>query len=56
MQSRLALGWPAARGHAAATALAAFVQDMLASGFVAEALRRHSVQGAAVAPLEPTPS
>ena len=56
MEIRQAMGLPAARGQAAATALAAFVQDMLASGFVAEALRRHSVQGAAVAPLEPQPS
>ena len=30
--------------------LAAFVEDMKASGFVAEALRRHAIEGAAVAP------
>lgn len=44
-----AMGLPAGRGEEAAAALAAFVEDMKASGFVAEALRRHGVQGAAVA-------
>jgi polar amino acid transport system substrate-binding protein len=45
-----AMGLPAGRGEAAQAVLAAFVEDMKASGFVAEALRRHGVQGAAVAP------
>jgi polar amino acid transport system substrate-binding protein len=30
--------------------LAAFVEDMKASGFVAAALARHGIEGAAVAP------
>ena len=38
-------------GHLAAQALAAFVQEMKASGFVDEALARHGIQGASVAPL-----
>ena len=45
-----AMGTPAARGAEAAAALAAFVEEMKASGFVAEALARHRVQGASVAP------
>ena len=48
-----AMGTPKARGAAAAASLGAFVEDMKACGFVAEALRRHGVQGAAVAPLRP---
>ena len=35
---------------AGARYLAAFVEDMKASGFVAEALRKHGIDGAAVAP------
>ena len=46
-----AMGLPAGRGEAAQVALAAFVEDMKASGFVADALRRHGIQGAAVAPV-----
>ena len=45
-----AMGLPAGRGAAAQAVLAAFVEDMKGSGFVAEALRRHGIQGAAVAP------
>ena len=45
-----AMGTPTSRGAAAAAVLAAFVEDMKASGFVAEALRRHHIAGAAVAP------
>lgn len=45
-----AMGLPAGRGDAAAEALAGFVERMKASGFVAEALARHGVQGASVAP------
>ena len=45
-----AMGLPAGRGEAAQAALAAFVEEMKASGFVAEAMKRHGVQGAAVAP------
>ena len=46
-----AMGLPAGRGEAAQVALAAFVEDMKASGFVADALQRHGIQGAAVAPI-----
>ena len=34
----------------AAAALAAYVEEMKASGFVAEALARHGIEGASVAP------
>ena len=46
-----AMGLPQSRGAGAAQTLAAFVQEMKASGFVAEALRRHGIQGASVAPV-----
>ena len=46
-----AMGTPLSRGAAAQAALAAFVEEMKASGFVADALQRHGIQGAAVAPL-----
>lgn len=45
-----AMGTPASRGPEAGAGLSAFVEEMKASGFVAEALRRHRVQGASVAP------
>jgi polar amino acid transport system substrate-binding protein len=45
-----AMGTPASRGEAAQAALADFVETMKGSGFVAEALKRHGIQGAAVAP------
>lgn len=45
-----AMGLPAGRGAEAAAFLAAFVEDMKASGFVAEALARHRIEGASVAP------
>jgi polar amino acid transport system substrate-binding protein len=45
-----AMGCPRGRGAEAAAALAAYVEDMKRSGFVAEALRRHGIAGAAVAP------
>ena len=45
-----AMGLPASRGEAAASALAAFVEEMKVSGFVAEALARHHIEGASVAP------
>jgi polar amino acid transport system substrate-binding protein len=50
MVIRQAMGCPKARGEAAAAALAAYVEEMKRSGFVAEALKRHNIQGAAVAP------
>ena len=45
-----AMGTPKGRGPAAAACLAAFVEEMKASGFVAAALARHGIQGASVAP------
>jgi polar amino acid transport system substrate-binding protein len=45
-----AMGSPKARGAQAAAALAQFVEEMKASGFVAAALARHGIQGASVAP------
>jgi polar amino acid transport system substrate-binding protein len=45
-----AMGVPKSRGDAAATYLDAFVEKMKASGFVAAALTRHHIEGAAVAP------
>lgn len=45
-----AMGTPVSRGPDAAAALAAFVEEMKASGFVADALARHRIQGASVAP------
>lgn len=53
MEIRQAMGLPASRGDAAAQALSQFVQQMLASGFVAQAMQRHGINGAAVAPLAP---
>ncbi|RZL61470.1 MAG: ABC transporter substrate-binding protein [Variovorax sp.] len=45
-----AMGTPASRGDEAQATLAAFVEEMKASGFVAEALKRHRIEGAGVAP------
>ena len=45
-----AMGTPKSRGPQAADYLAAFVEDMKAGGFVADALQRHGIQGASVAP------
>lgn len=45
-----AMGLPKSRGEAAADFLRGFVEEMKASGFVAEALARHRVEGASVAP------
>lgn len=45
-----AMGTPASRGAEAQTLLAAFVEEMKASGFVADALKRHHIEGASVAP------
>lgn len=46
-----AMGTPKTRGTEAAHYLAAYVEEMKASGFVAEALQRHGIQGASVAPV-----
>ncbi len=45
-----AMGLPADRGDAAQAALKAFVEQVKASGFVAQALQRHGIAGALVAP------
>ena len=45
-----AMGLPKGRGAAAAQLLHKYVEDMKASGFVADALLRHGIQGASVAP------
>jgi polar amino acid transport system substrate-binding protein len=45
-----AMGTPKARGAAAAAMVADFVESMKASGFVADALKRHGIEGASVAP------
>ncbi|MFL6697930.1 MAG: transporter substrate-binding domain-containing protein [Vitreoscilla sp.] len=50
MEIRQAMGLARARGPAAEAALRAFVEAMKASGFVQEAMRRHGVAGATVAP------
>jgi len=50
MVIRQAMGLPKGRDAQAAAFLAAFVEDVKASGFVAQALARHGIQGASVAP------
>ncbi|CAM4351706.1 ABC transporter substrate-binding protein [Bordetella muralis] len=50
MTIRQAMGLPRGRGEAAAKVLASFVEEMKRSGFVEDALKRHGIQGAAVAP------
>ena len=45
-----AMGLPKARGDEAAAFLAEFVEDMKASGFVTQALARHRIDGATLAP------
>ena len=45
-----AMGTPASRGAEAQALLAAFVEEKKASGFVADALARHGIEGAIVAP------
>jgi len=51
MVIRQAMGVPDDRA-ATAAALRAFVEEMKASGFVAQALARHGIQGASVAPAQ----
>lgn len=50
MVIRQAMGVPTSRGDAAAEYVADFVENMKASGFVADALQRHGVEGVSVAP------
>ena len=45
-----AMGLPASRGAEAQAQLAAFVEEMKSTGFVAAALTRHRIEGAIVAP------
>jgi polar amino acid transport system substrate-binding protein len=52
MLIRQAMGTPKGRGPRAAAFLHAFVEEMKSNGFVAEALMRHGVDGAVVAPAE----
>lgn len=47
-----AMGTPTSRGEAAAAALHAFVEERKQSGFIAEALKRHGIEGASVAPAQ----
>ncbi|MCD9900911.1 hypothetical protein LUR56_14600 [Streptomyces sp. MT29] len=54
MVIRQAMGIPAARGTAAQEVLASFVEEMKAS-VVADALERHGIEGALVAPAAPLP-
>lgn len=50
MVIRQAMGLPGGRGEAAARFLRNFVEDMKREGFVAQALERHGIEGAVVAP------
>lgn len=52
MTIRQAMGVPKSRGAAAAEILSHYVEEMKASGFVAEALVRHGIEGASVAPAQ----
>jgi hypothetical protein len=47
---RQTMGAPKSRDDAAAAVLSRFVEEMKVSGFVAEALERHGITGATVAP------
>ena len=51
-----AMGTPSSRGGEAGAALGAFVEEMKASGFAADALARHRIQGASVAPAGRDPA
>jgi hypothetical protein len=50
MEIRQAIGAPKGRGEEAGAYLLAFIEELKATGFVADALRRHGIEGAAVAP------
>lgn len=52
MEIRQAMGVPRSRGEAAAQMLRDYVEEMKASGFVAQAMERHGIAGASVAPVE----
>lgn len=51
MVIKQAMGIPKSRGEAACLLLNAYIENMKASGFIDEALRRHGIYGASVAPL-----
>jgi len=50
MVIRQAMGCPRSRGEEAAGALSRFVEEMKSTGFVQDALQRHRIGGAVVAP------
>lgn len=50
MVIRQAMGLPKSRGADAAAYLAAYVEEQKANGFVADALKRHRIDGGTVAP------
>ena len=50
MEINQAMGTPRGRSEAAVAYLRAFVEQMKAAGFVGDALARHRIEGAAVAP------
>jgi polar amino acid transport system substrate-binding protein len=52
MVIKQAMGTPRVRGEAGVAYLRSFVEEMTASGYVAQALQRHRIEGAAVAPPE----
>lgn len=52
MLIRQAMGTPKSRGAAASTCLHGFVEEMKLSGFIASALERHRITGAAIAPMQ----
>lgn len=52
MVIRQAMGLPKTRSAEAVEWLRRFVEEMKASGFVAQALRRHGIEGASVAPAK----
>ena len=52
MTIRQAMGLPKTRGPEAASFLTSFVEELKWEGFVSDAIIRHQVEGAAVAPLE----
>jgi polar amino acid transport system substrate-binding protein len=56
MTIQQAMGTPKCRGQQPAEYLRAFVEDMKSSGFVAESLARHRIDGASVAPAAVTSS
>ena len=52
MTIRQAMGTPSGRGEEAASTLSRFLEEQKASSFVAQALKRHRIEGAIVAPVE----